>query len=117
LNALDRAIFQGGQKTHEDLFGAVFIWKNMAFPCTHGDITRNPALIMGGLSPDTDVIITVRGDVFGDASQPRPTKGNDCFLQPDPDNNTVFALKIGTVMTSVGDLIQKFICKDNNQGA
>ena len=73
--------------------------------------------MMGGLSPDTEVLITVRDEVFGDASKPRPTKGHDCFLQPDPDNNTVFSLKIGTVMTSVGDLIQKFICKDNNQGA
>lgn len=117
VNSIHRLISTAGQKVHEKFYGAQFIWNGVAYPCTHGDVTRNPPLMMGGFSPDTEVLITVRDSKFGDASNLRPKKGDPCFLQPDPDNNTVFSLQVMTVTTSVGDIIQKFLCKDVNQGA
>lgn len=117
VNAIQRLISSAGQKTHEKFYGATFTWNGLNLPCTHGDIVRNPPLMTGGFSPDMEVLITVRDHKFGAASNLRPKKGDECFLQPDPDNNTVFALYVGTVMTSVGDVLQKFLCKDVNQGA
>lgn len=117
MDALQKIISSAGQKTHERFYGATFVWNGIQYPCTHGDIIRNPPLIMGGFSPDMEVTVTVRDCLFGEANETRPKKGDQCFLQPDPDKGSVFALQITTVMTSVGDVIQKFVCHDANQGA
>ena len=117
MNALHRIISSAGQKVHERFYEATFTWNGLNLPCTHGDISRNPPLITGGFSPDTEVLVTVRDEMFGAPNALRPKKGDPCFLQPDPDNNTVFSLQVTTVMTSVGDVIQKFLCHDVNQGA
>jgi hypothetical protein len=117
VNAIQRIISSAGQKTHERFYGATFIWNGVPYPCTHGDIIQNPALIMGGFSANTEVIVSVRWDQFGDGNALRPKKADQCFLQPDPDNNSVFALYVTTVMTSVGDVVVKFLCHDQNQGA
>lgn len=117
MNAIQKIISSAGQKVHERFYGATFIWNGQSFPCTHGDISRNPPLIVGGFSPGMEVLVTVRDEMFGAPNASRPKKGDYAFLQPDPDNNTVFSLQIQTVMTSAGDVIQKFICHDANQGA
>jgi hypothetical protein len=114
MNALQQLQATAGQKTHEALYGAVFIWNDMEFPCTHGDITTNPALITGGYSPHTEVTITVRTEAFGDG--PSPAKDQPCFLRPGGIPGDI-ALKIATVQTSVGAVIQKLLCVSVDQGA
>jgi len=117
VNAIQKMVVSAGQKVHERFYGATFTWNGLNLPCTHGDVVRNPELITGGFSADTQVLITVRDEEFGDANALRPKKGDACFLQPDPDKSTVFSLYVTTATTSVGDALQKFLCHDSNQGA
>jgi hypothetical protein len=114
MNPLLALQSSAGQRTHEALYGATFIWSNQEFPCTHGDIETNPALIMGGYSPDTHVWITVRAELFGNG--PFPIKDQPCFLRP-VGGDGVIALKVATVQSSVGDVIQKLLCVSLDQGA
>src|ERR1035437_9052161 len=101
MNALFNLQSTAGQRTHEVLYEATWIWSGQEFPCTHGDITKNPMLIMGGYSPDTQVWITVRMALFGDG--PMPVKDQLCFLSSVVAGG-VLALKVSTIETSVGDL-------------
>ncbi|MEN6533362.1 MAG: hypothetical protein ABFD89_06845 [Bryobacteraceae bacterium] len=114
MNALQALQATAGQRTHEALYGAVFIWNGNEFPCTHGDITTNPPLITGGYSPQSEVWVTVRTESFG--AGPYPTKDQPCFLRPVAGDG-VLALKVATVQASVGDVIQKILCVSVDQGA
>ena len=119
MNPLFALQSTAGQRTHEALFEAVFIWHGLEFPCVHGDITTNPALIMGGYSPDTEVLVTVRMELFPfdeNGHQLLPAKDQPCFLRP-AGGGGVIALKVATVETSVGDAIQNIHCVSVDQGA
>src|ERR1019366_6011660 len=107
MNPLFALQSTAGQRVHEALYGAVFIWQGLEFPCVHGDITTNPRLILGGYSPSTEVLVTVRTELFPfdvNGHQLGPVKDQSCFLRP-VHSGGVLSLKIATVETSVGDAI------------
>lgn len=114
MNALNELVTTAGQKVHERLYEATWIWNGHEFPCTQTDLTTNPRLILGGYSPDTEVMVTIRGELFGDG--PYPVKDQICYLRPKP-GGTVIALRVGTIETSIGEVIQKIHCTSADQHA
>jgi hypothetical protein len=58
--------------------------------------------------------VTVRTELFGNG--PFPVKDQPCFLRP-KDSDTVIALKVATIQSSVGDVITKMLCLSVDQGA
>ena len=112
MNALLKLQATAGQKIHERYYEATWIWNGVQFPCTHGDVIQNPPLITGGLSPSTEVTVTVRTELFGNRL---PRKGDLCSLNI--IENETFPLQVGTVVSVVGDPFLKITCLDQNQGA
>lgn len=98
---------------HETFYAATFVHNKKPYPCSHGEIMRNPPLIPGGFSPNTEVIITVRDELFGDGA--RPVKGQPCDLKAEDGTN--YALQIVGVTTSPGETLQRFLCHDRYQAA
>lgn len=118
MNALQTLQAKAGQKGHEAFFEATWSWPETGptdFPCTHGDIMRNPPLQAGGFSPNLLVTLTVRDELFGAVSARRPKKGDRCTLTS--KLGQTFLLQVGTNYSSTGDLFQRFDCWDRDQGA
>ena len=113
MNELQKLQATAGQKIHETIYGATWIWNDQQFPCTHGDIMQNPPLMTGGFSPNTEVTVTVRTELLGDSF---PKKGDPCSLVIN-DKNKTFALQVQTIFSVIGDPFIKMLCMDLNQGA
>lgn len=115
MNPLQQILAAAGQKTHEQYYDATFTWRGVAYPCSHSQITRNPLLIIGGLSPATEVSITIRTALLP-TTYPSPKKGDQCDLRLDSDAAPL-RLHIQTAITSVGGTLLTMLCTDQSQGA
>jgi hypothetical protein len=114
MNALLKLVVNAGQKVNERMYEAVWRWGGKDYPCTHGDILINPPLILGGYSPHTVVVVSVRTQLFGNG--PFPVKDQECALTTRRVIGPI-AMKVGTIEISAGDVVRKMECVSVDQGA
>ena len=83
-----------------------FSWNGTDYPCTTTSATKTKDLTPGGFSPDTDINLFVRAELF--SSQPQP---KDKLTYKD----TLY--RISEVVTLPGDSVLRIGCMDANRKA
>lgn len=116
MDILQQAIIEAGNKVHEDIYQATMNWQGTDYPCSHDSIFRNPVMVFGGVSPDTQGTVTVRLSLFdanADGTPNVPAKGNNVTLTVAP--GFVYDMRVEQSAISVGASLLTMVCKDINQ--
>jgi len=97
------------QKSLEKALGSpTFTWFDGVYPCTTTSATKSKDLNPGGFTPDADLILFVRADLFAADAQPEPK-------QKLTYRGTLY--RISEVVTLPGDGLLKLACMDSNHKA
>ncbi len=85
-----------------------FTWKEGAYACTATSASKSKDLTPGGFSPDADLNLFVRAELFPADGQPQP---KDKLTYRDN------LYRIAEVVTLPGDGLLKLVCMDANRKA
>jgi hypothetical protein len=97
------------QKTLERALGnPTFTWFDGTYPCTTTAATASKNLNAGGFSPDADLILFVRAELFDPADQPESKEKLTYRAK---------LYRIEEVVTLPGDGLLKLVCMDANRKA
>jgi len=97
------------QKSLERALGSpTFVWNGSIYGCTTTSATKTKDLTPGGFSPDTDLNLFVRAELFDSGGQPQP---KDKITYKD----TLY--RISDVVTLPGDSVLRLGCMDANRKA
>lgn len=114
-----RIVADAGPKVQERLFPVVFRWRDKDHAASSNSVVKNPRLVEGGFSPDTECQVCVRDSEFSRVNGTyRPRKGDACSLTT---TNGVFAtnrlMRVQTIEQTEGDGAWLLTLGDANQGA
>lgn len=84
----------------------MFYWNDAAYACTTTSASRSKALTDDGFSPDADLVLFVRVDVFPGAFLPNPKEKIIYNTQ---------TFRIDSVVTLPGNGQVKLLCSDVNR--
>lgn len=97
------------QKELERALGKpTFTWYDSTYPCTTTSATKTKDLTPGGFSPDADLILFVRAELFAADDLPEPKEKLTYRAN---------VFRIADVVTLPGDGLLKLVCMDANRKA
>jgi len=120
VNALQKIVFQAGQKKHESLYDSTLTFPafgdaGVTVPCAHTEITKDFDLVPGGKSPK----LFIENIFFRAETLPAgkvPDKGLFCNLDLG-NGDAPIALQLWHGGLQPGGLIYKFMAVDKNYKA